>query len=77
MTTDPQAPAALRPPTRPGGNWSWILLACPHCGEQHIHGAPRGAQDNGGHRIAHCRDRDRPTGYYVVPATQPTPEDAA
>jgi hypothetical protein len=63
MPDIPTAPARLIPPKKTGDAYTWKLLSCPHCGEQHTHGAgERGNLD--GHRTSHCT-RDNP-GYIIV-----------
>lgn len=53
--------------------WEFVLPCCPHCGEEHRHGAGMRGQDPRdalGHRVAHCDRRRLPNawglGYYLV-----------
>ncbi len=39
-----------------------LVVICPHCQEDHRHGAGGGY----GHRLAHCYPR-RGAGYYLIP----------
>lgn len=47
----------------------WIIPACPLCGCQHVHGAPEGIHDKGGHRVAHCAPLAG--GYFIQPSAPP------
>jgi hypothetical protein len=44
-----------------------LVVRCPFCGRQHLHGAAGGY----GHRAAHCGGHG---GYVLVPPTLPAPE---
>lgn len=53
--------------------WQFVLRDCPHCGEEHRHGAGHRGEDPRkalGHRVAHCDPRAIPDawarGYYLV-----------
>jgi len=58
---------ALKVRTREGLAWELIVDTCPLCGLKHRHGGGTGEQPSYGDRSAHCADRDRRTGYELVP----------
>ena len=42
-----------------------IEVQCPHCPKTHTHGW-LGSGDDGGHRVSHCGQDDKPNpGYYI------------
>ena len=54
-------------------SWQLVLPVCPHCGQEHRHGAGARGDDprlSLGHRVAHCDPRRVPDawarGYYLV-----------
>jgi hypothetical protein len=63
------APAYLR------SRMQWVIPVCPLCGGEHVHGAPDGINDTGGHRVAHCAPQS--PGYFIRPSPPlgDTPED--
>lgn len=49
----------------------WVVPVCPLCGGEHVHGAPDGINDTGGHRVAHCAPQS--AGYVIQPIAAPEP----
>lgn len=68
MSNIPDAHARLIAPARTGDPYMWKLVACPHCGDQHTHGAGVDGKDPGGHRSAHCAAGKGAGGYNIIPA---------
>lgn len=61
MNTSPPTviPTSVHPnPSKEG--WVLILITCPHCGREHMHGGPEG--DWAGHRTTDCH----PAGYHLT-----------
>lgn len=53
-----------------GSSMQWQVIACPHCGKKHLHGAGNSPEESKhmlGHRTAHCIDGDSSNvGYNLV-----------
>lgn len=53
------------------GHCGYILIECPHCGKQHIHGwRPGEGRDRPSHRVAHCGPGSPGTGGYFIREAQ-------
>jgi hypothetical protein len=60
----PEAEAILQPPPRRGLCFTWLVLDCPHCHQQHTHGAGMDGTTSG-HRVSHCSSNVTNPGYYL------------
>lgn len=53
-----------------GASMQWQVIACPHCGKKHYHGAGNNPEEARrsylGHRGAHCLNGNPGPGYNLV-----------
>ena len=64
MPVQGSIPVVVPESVHPARDTRLVTIRCPWCDRKHTHGWPYGETEIG-HRVAHCHNRARSTGYYI------------